>query len=78
MIREEKSISQISSECGVHSTQLNRWKKQALEGIPELFGDAHKETEAIKSGYEKQLQDLYAKIGQLTTQLDWLKKKSGI
>ncbi|MBM7855038.1 transposase InsO family protein [Desulfohalotomaculum tongense] len=33
-----------------------------------------KKIEAVKSEYEKQIQELYAEIGRLTTQLSWLKK----
>jgi len=78
ILKEEKSLSQISSEYGIHPTQLNRWKKQALEGLPQLFTDESKSLDTIRSGYEKQIQDLYAEVGRLTTQLNWLKKKSGL
>jgi transposase-like protein len=78
ILKEEKSLSQISSEYGIHTTQLNRWKKQALEGLPQLFTDERKSLDAIRTGYEKQIQDLYAEVGRLTTQLNWLKKKSGL
>jgi len=74
ILREEKSLSQISSEYGIHTTQLNRWKKHALENLPQLFADESKGLDAMKNGYEKQLQDLYAEVGRLTTQLNWLKK----
>ena len=37
LLKEEKTIAQISSEYGIHPTQLNQWKKTALEGLPELF-----------------------------------------
>jgi putative transposase len=33
---------------------------------------------ALKADHERQLEDLYAEIGRLTTQLTWVKKKSGI
>lgn len=78
ILKEEKSLSEISSEYGIHTTQLNRWKKQALEGLPQLFIDERKNTDALKAGYEKEIQDLYAEVGRLTTQLNWLKKKSGL
>ena len=74
ILKEEKSISQISSEYGIHTTQLNRWRNQALEGLSQIFTDERKNTEALKAGYEKQMQDLYAEVGRLTTQLNWLKK----
>ena len=33
---------------------------------------------ALKASYEKRLQELYIEIGQLTVQVNWLKKKSGL
>jgi transposase len=46
--------------------------------MPSMFAKEGKELEKMKSSYEKQIEDLYAEIGRLTTQLSWLKKKSGI
>ena len=37
MLKEERSVSQIASEYGIHSAQLYKWKAQALEGLPNLF-----------------------------------------
>jgi len=78
IIKEEKTISQVSSEHGIHPTQLNRWKNQVLEDLPKLFSDERNALEVVSAGYEKQIQELYAEVGRLTTQLNWLKKKSGI
>lgn len=78
VLKEEKTVSQISSEYGVHPNQLYRWKAQALEGLPRLFDNDHKAEKAQEAAYEHQIQELYAEIGKLTTQLAWLKKKSGL
>jgi len=78
MLKEEKTVSEIASETRIHPTQLNRWKRQALEKLPQIFTDENKTVNAMKSDYEKQIEDLYAEVGRLTTQLNWLKKKSGL
>ena len=78
MLKEERTVTQISSEYGIHTSQLYKWKNQALEGVPNLFEEDLKTEKALKAKHEKQLKDLYAEIGRLTTQLNWLKKKSGI
>lgn len=78
VLREEKTIGQIASKYGVHPNQLHRWKKQAIEGFPRLFEDDQKAERAQKAEHECQLQELYAEIGRLTTQVNWLKKKSGL
>lgn len=74
MLREEKPIAQIAAETGVHPTQLHRWRKQALDNMPQLF--AREESwEAEKASYEAKIEELYKEIGRLSTQLAWLKKK---
>jgi len=74
ILREEKSISQLSAEYGIHATQLRKWKKRSLEKLPDLFVSAEQTDEALVRLQKKQEQ-LYAEIGKLTPQLSWLKKK---
>ncbi len=74
MLREEKTISELASAYGVHPTMLHRWKKVALEGLPQLF-ERDKEAKAAQEAYEQKIEQLYTEIGRLSTQLAWLKKK---
>jgi len=74
ILREEKSISQLSSEYGVHVTQLRKWKRKVLDGLPDLFRAEQDKNEQVKK-LEADQERLYAEIGRLTTQLNWLKKK---
>jgi len=77
LLREDKTIAQIAAEYEVHPTQLNKWKSTAVAGLPSLFEE--KDSLAVlKASHEEQLNKLYAEIGRLTTQVTWLKKKSGI
>ena len=76
ILKEEKSVTQLASDHKIHHSQLLKLKKLAMEGLPELFSDSR--TEALKTTHEKEVMALYQEIGQLTTQLAWLKKKSGI
>jgi len=76
VLKEEKTVTQLSSDNQIHYSQLLKWKKQALEGLPGVFSDSR--TEALKTTHEKEVMALYQEIGQLTTQLAWLKKKSGL
>jgi putative transposase len=78
VLKGEKTIAQSAAEHGVHPNQLSKWKSIALKGMPSLFSDDQKAVEAIKAAHEQQVNELYAEIGRLTTQLAWLKKKSGI
>jgi putative transposase len=57
---------------------LSKWKTQALEGLPRLFENDRKSERARDAAQAQQRDELFAQIGRLTTQLDWLKKKSGL
>jgi len=78
MLKEEQTTAQISSKHGVHANQLYKWKSQVLEGLPQIFEDDHKTEKALEAEHEIETNELYAQIGKLSTQLEWLKKKSGI
>ena len=76
-LREDKPLAQVAAEQGVHPNQLRRWKQTALEDLPRLFaGDSPQERQQ-QVERERLLEQLYAEIGRLTTQLAWLKKKVG-
>jgi transposase-like protein len=73
-IRGQKTLNEISSEYGVHTTQITQWKKQVLDELPHIF--AQPGSERAKSE-EALIANLYQEIGQLKVELDFLKKKSG-
>lgn len=74
LLKETKTVSQLSSEYGVHVTVLRDWKQAAIKGLPTVFEGRDSWTDA-KATYERQIEDLYAEIGRLTTQVNYLKKK---
>jgi len=74
LLKEEKTLAQIASEYEVHPTQLKNWRAIALDGLSSLF-ERQESTVALQAAHEQQLSDLYAEIGKLTTQVNWLKKK---
>lgn len=78
LIKEEQTLSQIAGASGVHVTQLRKWRSQALDGLPRLFDDEQKALRELEAQHEQEREELYAEIGRLTTQLAWLKKKSGL
>ena len=75
LLKEEKSLAQLSSEYGVSTKQLTRWKNYTLAEMPRLF---ERNSDQMKEKYETKINELYAEIGRLTTQVNWLKKKSGL
>src|SRR6266852_4864686 len=78
LLKEEDTLPQIAARHGVHPNLLRKWKAQALEGLPNLFSDEEKGQQVLAAEHQRQLDELYGEIGRLTTQLAWLKKKSGL
>ena len=74
LLKEEKTLAQLSAEHGVHANVLRDWRAQALKGLPSLF-ERRDNVAELKTAHAEQIEDLYAQIGRLTTQLSWLKKK---
>jgi len=70
-IKGEKTTSEITSQYGIHTTQVNTWKKQALEQIPNAFSRKRKKQ---KEDQQKLIDELYRQIGQLKVENDFLKK----
>ena len=74
ILKGEKSISQIASENGIHANQLRKWKSQFLREMPEIFETQNQDLNKIKADHEKELENLYAEVGKLSTELSWVKK----
>jgi transposase len=74
-IKGVKTINQIAQEFGVHPTQVHQWKKELLENAGSLFEGKRGPK---PSDAQRDPDRLYAKIGQLNMELEWLKKKSGL
>ena len=77
-LRGERTINEIASANEVHPKMLSRWKREAEEKLYILFQDETAKKRKDEKTHEKELQTLYSKIGQLTTQNEWLKKKAGL
>ena len=74
-IKGNKTINEIAQEFGVHPTQVSLWKKELMDHAGSLFeGKRGPKPVNPQSDPDR----LYAKIGQLNMELEWLKKKSGI
>lgn len=67
----ELGVNEIAGKYQVHSKQVTEWKKRLLESVSTIFEKKPKE-EAISN---KKEEDLLKKVGQLSMEVDWLKKK---
>jgi transposase len=69
-IKAQETINQIAARHEVHPHQVTQWKQQLLRQAPATFEQSA--TAQAHDGVEEQL---YAQIGRLKMELEWLKKK---
>jgi transposase len=74
-IKEEATIAELSSKYEVHRTQIGNWRKQAMEGVVDIFKGKRDKS---RKDNEKLVEELYCQIGQLRVENEWLKKKSAL
>ena len=71
-IKDLKTSAELAKAHGVHATQIALWKKQLTDDASTVFEATSPKTEKTDSPSQD---ELYAEIGKLKVQLEWLKKK---
>ena len=69
-----QTVQQIAKEFDIHPMQVTDWKKAMTAGASGVFEPGRAKAEA--EDFERQRDELHAKIGQLTVEVDFLLKKS--
>ena len=69
-----QTIQQIAMYFDIHPVQASDWKKAMTAGASSVFGAGRER--AGNEDLERQRGELHAKIGQLTVEVDFLRKKS--
>jgi len=73
-IKEVQTISELAQIYQVHPNLIAHWKKEFLAGAGKVF-DTGKEGSAEVKKLKKENEDLVHQIGQLSVDINWLKKK---
>ena len=69
--KERETLAELSKRFEVHPNMIKRWKQELNERSSEIF-----ESKSPEDNSEVEKEKLYAKIGQLEMECDWLKKIS--
>ena len=77
LLKGEKDLNTIATENNIQPNLLQNWKKEFLDKASVVFDDTREDNLKEKLSLERKEKAEYAKkVGQLTMQVDWLKKKS--
>ena len=76
-VREDATVPELAKQHGLHLNQIYGWKKQLLDNAGSLFARGTASPAADGEEREAETAKLYAKIGQLTVERDFLAKRSG-
>ena len=76
-VREDGTVAELSSRYGVHASQIHSWKKTVIDGVGSLFAKGKSCAPDSAIADDARLAKLYEKIGELTVERDFFRKKSG-
>lgn len=77
LLKGETDLNTLAAENSIQPNLLRNWKKEFLNKASLVFDDSREENIREKLEDERKEKTAYAKkVGQLTMQVDWLKKKS--
>ncbi len=70
-LRGDRTVQELSAHYQVHPTQINTWKRQAIDGLDDIFN-----TKADRNNrdIDGEIKELHAKIGELTIVNDFLER----
>lgn len=76
-LKEIKTVTQIAAEHQLHPNLVTRWRQDLLTQMPSVFERKEAQAELLQA-QEQKMTSLYEQIGRLSTQVAWMKKKSGL
>jgi transposase-like protein len=76
VLREESTLNEISQKYDVSPQLISRWKAEFVENMPAVINKKNTEIEKMKQEHAAEKEELINQIGQLTVDVNWLKKNN--
>lgn len=78
VLQEVQTVNEIASKYELSPVMISRWKAEFISRASTVFEKGTGEADKLKKEYESKQERLEKLVGQLTVEVDWLKKKSGL
>lgn len=75
ILREDSTVNEVAQKNDISPQLISRWRTEFLNNMPVVFDKKFSEIEKVKREYEAEKEELISQIGQLTVDMNWLKKK---
>ena len=72
-LAHDRTVNEIGTKYQVHPAQISQWKRELINRANSVYEEGKKS--ASMDDRDKEVSELHQKIGQLTVEIDWLKKK---
>jgi putative transposase len=74
LLREEFTVNELAAKHDISPVVVGRWKAEFLENASVVFQKGPTDAERVLAEKERHIADLERKVGQLTIEVDWMKK----
>jgi transposase-like protein len=72
-LANDRTVNEIAAKYQVLPAQISQWKRELINRANSIYEEGKKS--ASIDDRDKEVSELHQKIGQLTVEIDWLKKK---
>ena len=72
-LANDRTVNEIAAKYQVLPAQISQWKRELINRANSVYEEGKKS--ASIDDRDKEVSELHQKIGQLTVEIDWLKKK---
>ena len=76
-LREDMTVPELAKRHGVHPNQIYGWKKLVVDNVASLFARGASVAGDGEEERDRETAKLYAKIGRLTVERDFLARRPG-
>ncbi len=76
LLSGEHTLNELAEKYQIAPATLSSWHKQFQEHAADIFQKSPSDQERMLEEKEREISVLQQKVGQLTIECDWLKKKS--